>query len=204
MNASAKLSSARPLRCHRAGHRIDEVQIVSRGEGLAADARACRSRRTRNSNISLSLDASPLRLPGAIKTSAAPPVRAADIFQSAASKLCDLRGDGEAAAGPQGRPRTRGAVRLTGQISPTSQPWLVVHSGRQMTMRFIRDHFAVTRPDIEPMKFKSCREAKDWHRSLRSVGITGPDIEPMKFKSRREAKDWYRSGRASDRPPAAR
>ena len=34
--------------------------------------------------------------PGAIKTSAAPPVRAADIFQSAASKLCDLLGDGEA------------------------------------------------------------------------------------------------------------
>ena len=31
---AANISSARPLRCHRAGHRTDEVQIVSRGQGL--------------------------------------------------------------------------------------------------------------------------------------------------------------------------
>jgi hypothetical protein len=30
------------------------------------------------------------------------------------------------------------------------------------TMRNSRGHFVVTGPDIEPLKFKSRREAKDW------------------------------------------
>ena len=30
------------------------------------------------------------------------------------------------------------------------------------TMRRVRDHFVVTGPDIEPMKFKSRPEARDW------------------------------------------
>ena len=33
-----------------------------------------------------------------------------------------------------------------------------------LTLRFINGHFVVTGPDIEPMKFKSRREAKDWCR----------------------------------------
>jgi hypothetical protein len=33
-----------------------------------------------------------------------------------------------------------------------------------LTMRYINRHFVVTGPDIEPMKFKSRREAKDWCR----------------------------------------
>jgi hypothetical protein len=31
-----------------------------------------------------------------------------------------------------------------------------------LTMRYMRGDFIVTGPDIEPVKFKSCREAKDW------------------------------------------
>jgi hypothetical protein len=33
-----------------------------------------------------------------------------------------------------------------------------------LTMRFIRDHFIVIGPDVEPMKFNSRQEAKDWCR----------------------------------------
>jgi hypothetical protein len=33
-----------------------------------------------------------------------------------------------------------------------------------LTLRFINGHFVVTGPDIEPMTFKSRREAKDWCR----------------------------------------
>ena len=33
-----------------------------------------------------------------------------------------------------------------------------------LTLRRIKDHLIVTGPDIEPMKFKSRREAKDWCR----------------------------------------
>jgi len=31
-----------------------------------------------------------------------------------------------------------------------------------LTLRRLRDDFLVTGPDIEPMKFRSRREAKDW------------------------------------------
>ena len=31
-----------------------------------------------------------------------------------------------------------------------------------LTMRCMRGDFVVIGPDIEPLKFKSCREAKDW------------------------------------------
>ena len=31
-----------------------------------------------------------------------------------------------------------------------------------LTMRYLRGHFVVTGPDIEPLKFKSRRGAKDW------------------------------------------
>jgi hypothetical protein len=31
-----------------------------------------------------------------------------------------------------------------------------------LTMRYMRGHFIVTGPDIEPVMFKSRREAKDW------------------------------------------
>ena len=31
-----------------------------------------------------------------------------------------------------------------------------------LTMRVIRGHFVVTGPDIEPVKFNSRREAKEW------------------------------------------
>jgi hypothetical protein len=31
-----------------------------------------------------------------------------------------------------------------------------------LTMRYMRGHFVVTAPDIEPLMFKSRREARDW------------------------------------------
>ena len=31
-----------------------------------------------------------------------------------------------------------------------------------LTMRYMRGHFIVTAPDIEPVMFKSRHEAKDW------------------------------------------
>jgi hypothetical protein len=31
-----------------------------------------------------------------------------------------------------------------------------------LTMRRVRDHFVVTGPDIEPVTFKTRREARDW------------------------------------------
>jgi hypothetical protein len=31
-----------------------------------------------------------------------------------------------------------------------------------LTMRYMRGHFIVTTPDIEPVMFKSRHEAKDW------------------------------------------
>ena len=31
-----------------------------------------------------------------------------------------------------------------------------------LTMRRVREHFVVTGPDIEPMTFKTRREARDW------------------------------------------
>ena len=34
-----------------------------------------------------------------------------------------------------------------------------------LTLRYIRDHFVVTGPDIEPMRFKSRPEARDWCRA---------------------------------------
>ena len=46
-----------------------------------------------------------------------------------------------------------------------------------LTLRRIKDHFVITGPDIEPMRFKSRPEARGWcrliilaHRSERSVG----------------------------------
>ena len=34
-----------------------------------------------------------------------------------------------------------------------------------LTMRLVKGDFIVTGPDVEPMKFKSRREAKDWCKS---------------------------------------
>jgi hypothetical protein len=47
-----------------------------------------------------------------------------------------------------------------------------------LTMRMIKGDFVVTGPDIEPTKFKSCREAKDWckaHHPGSPITEIGPD-----------------------------
>ena len=46
-----------------------------------------------------------------------------------------------------------------------------------LAMRMIKGDFVVTGPDVEPMKFKSRREAKDWcakHRPGSPVEEIGP------------------------------
>ena len=49
------------------------------------------------------------------------------------------------------------------------------------TLRRIKDDFIVTGPDIEPAKFKSRREAKDWCTTnypgspIREIGADGPE-----------------------------
>ena len=49
-----------------------------------------------------------------------------------------------------------------------------------LTMRRIRDHFVVTGPDIEPLTFKTRREARDWCREhfrgspIREIRRGGP------------------------------
>jgi hypothetical protein len=49
-----------------------------------------------------------------------------------------------------------------------------------LTIHFVKDHFVVTGADIEPMRFKSRREAKDWcrwhHSRLPVVEIGGAGI----------------------------
>jgi hypothetical protein len=50
-----------------------------------------------------------------------------------------------------------------------------------LTLRYIKGHFVVTGPDIEPTRFKTRREAKDWcvahypaRPAKRSVRSTAP------------------------------
>jgi hypothetical protein len=46
-----------------------------------------------------------------------------------------------------------------------------------LTMRLVKGDFIVTGPDVEPMKFKSRREAKDWcktHRPGSPITEIGP------------------------------
>ena len=48
-----------------------------------------------------------------------------------------------------------------------------------LTMRMIKGHFVVSGPDVEPMKFKSRPEARDWckarlaHHGDRSKRLSG-------------------------------
>ena len=60
-------------------------------------------------------------------------------------------------------------------------------------MRFRRGHFIVTGPDIEPRKFKSRREARDWcaephpGSSIQEIGADAVKRE-TKVKAVRRAK----------------
>ena len=51
-----------------------------------------------------------------------------------------------------------------------------------LTLRYIKGDFLVTGPDIEPMVFKSCREAKDWCEAHHPGS-------PVKEKFRRPRED---------------
>ena len=59
-----------------------------------------------------------------------------------------------------------------------------------LTLRFINGHFVITGPDIEPMKFKSRREAKDWCRThypgspIREIGRDASERVVMGSKGR--------------------
>ena len=58
-----------------------------------------------------------------------------------------------------------------------------------LTMRVVRGDFIVTGPDIEPMKFKSRREARDWcktHHPGSSITEIGPGGKRAPRKKRPE------------------
>jgi hypothetical protein len=54
-----------------------------------------------------------------------------------------------------------------------------------LTMRYMRGDYVVTGPDIEPVKFKSRREARDWcaqnHRGspIREIGADAAERTPV-------------------------
>jgi hypothetical protein len=52
-----------------------------------------------------------------------------------------------------------------------------------LTMRLVKDDFIVTGPDIEPMQFKSRREARDWCKA--QIGPGGKRA-PKKLLERRD------------------
>jgi hypothetical protein len=55
-----------------------------------------------------------------------------------------------------------------------------------LTMRYIKGHFVVTGPDIQPAKFKSRPEAKDWCRThypgspITEIGASGRAVAKAK------------------------
>ena len=56
-----------------------------------------------------------------------------------------------------------------------------------LTMRVVRGDFIVTGPDIEPMKFKSRREARDWclaHHPGSPVEVIGTDAAKRSVKGK--------------------
>ena len=63
-----------------------------------------------------------------------------------------------------------------------------------LTMRYMRGHFVVTSPDVEPVIFKSRREARDWcaehhpapHVKSPGVGPAGPRPPTHAFHRRQE------------------
>jgi hypothetical protein len=55
-----------------------------------------------------------------------------------------------------------------------------------LTLRYIKGDFLVTGPDIEPMVFKSRREAKDWCEAHHPGS-------PVKEKFRRPREDLHES-----------
>jgi hypothetical protein len=61
-----------------------------------------------------------------------------------------------------------------------------------LSMRYMRGDFVVTGPDIEPLKFKSRREAKDWcaeHHPGSPIKEFGADVARRATKAKvRKAK----------------
>ena len=59
-----------------------------------------------------------------------------------------------------------------------------------LTMRMIKGHFVVSGPDVEPMKFKTRPEARDWCRThhpgspITEIGRSGKRKPPASKPSR--------------------
>ena len=78
-----------------------------------------------------------------------------------------------------------------------------------LTMRVVRGDFIVTGPDIEPKKFKSRRETRDWCMThhpcspITEIGPRGkrkPASDTAENKTARQARSWRHrlvAGRAS-------
>ena len=77
-----------------------------------------------------------------------------------------------------------------------------------LTLRRIKDHFVITGPDIEPMKFTSRREAKDWcgwnHPRVPVIEIgrdaSEREVRGSKGRPRKGAKRDGQSGRTAIPP----
>jgi hypothetical protein len=71
-----------------------------------------------------------------------------------------------------------------------------------LTLRFINGHFVVIGPDIEPMKFKSRREAKDWCRPGRKIttACNGRSLSPEGFSFRTQGVPTHSLYWAFERP----
>jgi hypothetical protein len=86
-----------------------------------------------------------------------------------------------------------------------------------LTMRRVKDDFIVTGPDIEPAKFKSRREAKDWcvthypGSPIKEIGAKkqghaaerpfAPKRSPRTVKNPTRSDDWLSQWRGAICPP---
>jgi hypothetical protein len=60
-----------------------------------------------------------------------------------------------------------------------------------LTMRYIKGDFVVTGPDIEPTRFKTRREAKDWcvaHYPGSPIKEIGPIYSPQRGATSRDVR----------------
>jgi hypothetical protein len=60
-----------------------------------------------------------------------------------------------------------------------------------LTMRLVKGDFIVTGPDVEPMKFKSRREAKDWCKAHHPGS-------PIRDRAERQARGTQETIRATE------
>jgi hypothetical protein len=67
-----------------------------------------------------------------------------------------------------------------------------------LTLRYIKGDFVVTGSDIEPLRFKTRREAKDWCRThypgslIKEIGLQAARSAERRAVRREAEEDWGR------------